>query len=58
MTRWPSSSTTPMSTRNGLVVLHAMFDFAEGTDRAVILAGGELAVADGTMREVGTPPRS
>ncbi len=35
------------------VVLHAMFDFAQQTDRAVILAGGEpFAVADGTMREV------
>jgi len=40
------------------VVLYAMFDFEEGTDRAVILAGGQpLAVADGTMREVATPPR-
>jgi len=40
------------------VVLNAMFDFAAGTDRAVILAGGEpFAVADGTMREVETPPR-
>ena len=38
------------------VVLHAMFDFAEGTDRAVILANGEpFAVADGRMREVPTP---
>jgi hypothetical protein len=40
------------------VVLYAMFDFAEGKDCAVILAGGEpFAVADGTMREVATPPR-
>jgi len=40
------------------VVLYAMFDFAEGTDRAVILADGEpFAVADGSMREVATPPR-
>ena len=40
------------------VVLYAMLDFAQGTDRAVILAGGEpFAVADGTMREVPTPPR-
>ena len=37
------------------VVLNAMFDFAEGTDRAVILAGGEpFAVANGKMREVPT----
>ena len=35
------------------VVLNAMFDFTEGTDRAVITAGGEpFAVADGTMRVV------
>jgi hypothetical protein len=40
------------------VVLYAMFDFARGEDRAVILAGGEpFAVAEGTMREVATPPR-
>ena len=40
------------------VVLYAMLDFAQGTDRAVILAGGEpFAVADGKMREVPTPPR-
>lgn len=40
------------------VVLYAIFDFAEGTDRAVILAGGEpFAIAEGTMREVATPPR-
>ncbi|MBA5779363.1 hypothetical protein H2509_19715 [Stappia sp. F7233] len=35
------------------VVLHAMFDFAEMTDRAVLTAGGEpFAVADGRMRLV------
>jgi hypothetical protein len=40
------------------VVLYAIFDFAEGTDRAVILAGGEpFAVADGKIREVATPAR-
>ncbi len=40
------------------VVLYAMLDFAQATDRAVILAGGEpFAVADGTIREVATPPR-
>ncbi len=40
------------------VVLYAMFDFAEMTDRAVILAGGKpFAVANGDMREVETPPR-
>jgi hypothetical protein len=40
------------------VVLYAMFDFAEGTDRAIILAGGEpFAVAEGRMRGVATPPR-
>lgn len=40
------------------VVLYAMLDFAEGTDRAVLIAGGEpFAVADGSMREVATPPR-
>jgi hypothetical protein len=39
------------------VVLNAMFDFAEGKDRAVLTAGGEpFAVADGDMREVATPP--
>ena len=38
------------------VTLHAMFDFAEGTDRAVILAAGEpFAVANGRMRDVPTP---
>lgn len=38
------------------VVLYAMFDFVEGTDRAVLLASGEpFAVADGTMREVVSP---
>ncbi len=40
------------------VVLYAMLDFEQGTDRAVILAGGEpFAVAEGTMQEVVTPPR-
>ena len=40
------------------VVLYAMFDFVEGTDRAVLLAGDEpFAIADGSMREVPTPPR-
>jgi hypothetical protein len=35
------------------VVLYAMFDFAQATDRAVLVAGGEpFAVADGSMREV------
>jgi hypothetical protein len=35
------------------VVLNAIFDFHEGTDRAVILAGGApFAVADGKMRQV------
>ncbi len=40
------------------IVLHAMFDFREMKDRAVLLADGEpFAVADGDMREVDTPPR-
>jgi hypothetical protein len=40
------------------VVLYAILDFAQGTDRAVILAGGKpFAVANGVMREVPTPPR-
>jgi len=40
------------------VVLHAMFDFADMKDRAIILAGGEpFAVADGDIREVATPSR-
>ena len=40
------------------VVLNAIFNFSEGTDRAVITAGGEpYAVADGTIREVETPAR-
>jgi len=40
------------------VVLYAMFDFADGKDRAVLTAGGEpFAVADGSMREVPTPER-
>lgn len=38
------------------VVLYAMFDFAQMTDRAVILAGGEpFAVADGSMHESPRP---
>jgi hypothetical protein len=41
------------------VVLYAMFDFVQATDRAVLVAGGEpFAVADGRMREIPTPPRS
>jgi hypothetical protein len=40
------------------IVLYAMLDFERATDRAVILAAGKpFAVADGTMREVPTPPR-
>jgi hypothetical protein len=40
------------------VVLHAMLDFNNGTDRAVILADNQpFAVAEGTMREVANPPR-
>ena len=40
------------------VVLYAMLDFEQWTDRAVIVADGEpLAVANGTMREVPSPPR-
>ncbi len=40
------------------VVLYAMLDFAQGTDRAVILAGGEpFAVAEGKMHEVATPKK-
>jgi hypothetical protein len=40
------------------VVLYAMLDFVQATDRAVILAGGEpFAIADGTIQEVATPPR-
>lgn len=40
------------------VVLYAMLDFEKGTDRAVILAGGQpFAVAEGDMREVATPLR-
>ena len=40
------------------VVLYAMLDFEQATDRAVILAGDKpFAVADGSMREVATPPR-
>jgi hypothetical protein len=41
------------------VTLYAMLDFAQHSDRAVILAGGEpFAIADGEMREVATPPRA
>lgn len=40
------------------VVLHAIFDFSRGTDRAVLEQDGRpFAVADGTFREVETPPR-
>lgn len=40
------------------VVLYAMLDFVQGTDRAVILADGKpFAVAEGKMLEVETPPR-
>jgi hypothetical protein len=38
------------------VILYAMLDFAQHSDRAVILAGGEpFAIADGEMRELATP---
>ena len=40
------------------VVLYAMLDFERMTDQAIILADGEpFAVADGSIREVATPPR-
>jgi hypothetical protein len=40
------------------VILHAIFDFSQGTDRAVLEHEGRaFAVADGTFREVVTPPR-
>ena len=40
------------------VVLYAMLDFDQWTDRAVITADGEpFAVANGTIREVVNPPR-
>ena len=40
------------------VVLYAILDFVQGTDRAVILADGKpFAVAEGKMLEVETPPR-
>lgn len=40
------------------VVLHAIFDFTAGTDRAVLERDGRpFAVADGTFRAVPTPPR-
>jgi len=39
------------------VVLYAMLDFEKGSDRAIILAGGEpYVVANGSMREVAMPP--
>ncbi len=39
-------------------VLHAIFNFAEMTDRAVVTSGGRpFAVADGRLRSVPTPPR-
>jgi hypothetical protein len=38
------------------VVLHAIFDFARGTDRAVLEQDGRpFAVANGKMRRVPTP---
>jgi hypothetical protein len=38
------------------VVLHAILDFAQGTDRAVLEHDGRpFAVADGKMRTVPTP---
>ncbi|MEM1369921.1 MAG: hypothetical protein AAGG02_18330 [Cyanobacteria bacterium P01_H01_bin.15] len=40
------------------VVLHAIFNFSEMTDRAVVTSNGNpLAVADGCIRSVPTPPR-
>lgn len=40
------------------VVLNAMFNFSDMTDRAVVTAGGEpFAVADGVFRAVETPPK-
>ncbi|WOO43292.1 hypothetical protein [Rubellicoccus peritrichatus] len=40
------------------VVLNAMLNFEEGTDRAVILADGKpFAIANGKMHEVPTPAR-
>ena len=40
------------------VILYAMLDFEQATDRAVILADGKpFAVAAGKIREVATPPR-
>jgi hypothetical protein len=40
------------------VTLHAIFDFVEGTDRAVLENEGQVfAVAEGKFREVPTPPR-
>jgi len=40
------------------VTLHAIFDFVERTDRAVLEYEGQVfAVAEGKFREVPTPPR-
>ena len=40
------------------VTPHAIFDFIEGTDRAVLEYEGQVfAVAEGKFREVPTPPR-
>lgn len=40
------------------VILRAIFDFSQGTDRAVLEYDDHpFAVADGTFREVPTPPR-
>ncbi len=40
------------------VVLNAIFDFSEMTDRAVITSGGKpFAVADGTLVSIPMPPR-
>ena len=40
------------------VVLNAIFDFSEMTDRAVITSGGKpFAVALGTLKSVPMPPR-
>jgi hypothetical protein len=40
------------------VVLYAIFDFSEMTDRAVVTSGGvPFAVANGRLTEVATPPK-
>lgn len=40
------------------VILQAIFDFHEMTDRAVVTSGGTpFAVADGRIERVATPPR-